>query len=152
MSPNTSLIACLRSKIVYHNNLRLTATICANCLTVRVVKFMFSKKSTKNYKIFTVNLTFTKRSIKSKWFYEDTVWTKKQRNYCQNFCPLYNRAEILTIIMLLFGPNGVYIKSFWFLLTFSKCKIDGEDFVIFGGLLRKHELYDSTFLLHVLHS
>ena len=28
--------------------------------------------------------------------------------------------------------------SIWRLL--SKCQIDGEDFVIFGGLLRKHEL------------
>ena len=25
---------------------------------------------------------------------------------------LYNRAEILTTIALLFGPNGVFIKSF----------------------------------------
>ena len=31
---------------------------------------------------------------------------------------LYNRAEILTIIALLLGSNGVYIKSFQFLLTF----------------------------------
>ena len=23
----------------------------------------------------------------------------------------------------------------------SKCQIDGEDFINFGGLLRKHELY-----------
>ena len=30
---------------------------------------------------------------------------------------LYNRAEILTIITLLFGPNGVYIELFRFLLT-----------------------------------
>ena len=44
------------------------------------VKFMFSKKATKNYVIFTVDLTLTKRQI------------------------------------------------------------DGEDFVIFYGLLRKHEL------------
>ena len=32
---------------------------------------------------------------------------------------LYNRAKILTIITLLFGPNGVFIKSFRFLLTFN---------------------------------
>ena len=32
---------------------------------------------------------------------------------------LYSRAEILTIITLLFGPNGVFMKKFWFLLTFS---------------------------------
>ena len=31
----------------------------------------------------------------------------------------YNRAKILTIISLLYGPIGVFIKSFWFLLTFS---------------------------------
>ena len=54
-----TLIACLWSKIVCHNNLRLTETICANCVTVQVVKFMFSKKATKNYNIFTVDLTFT---------------------------------------------------------------------------------------------
>ena len=31
---------------------------------------------------------------------------------------IINRAEILTIITLLFGPNDVFIKSFRFLLTF----------------------------------
>ena len=31
-----------------------------------------------------------------------------------------SRAEILTIITLLFGPNCVFIKSFRFLLTFSR--------------------------------
>ena len=33
---------------------------------------------------------------------------------------LYSRAEILTIITLLFGPNCVFIKSFLFLLTFTQ--------------------------------
>ena len=33
---------------------------------------------------------------------------------------LYIRAEILTIITLLFGPNSVFVKSFRFLLTFKK--------------------------------
>ena len=38
----------------------------------------------------------------------------------RNSALLYNRAEILTIITLLFGPNLVLIKSFQFLLTFSQ--------------------------------
>ena len=29
----------------------------------------------------------------------------KQRNYCQDFCPLYNRAKILTIILLIWGET-----------------------------------------------
>ena len=33
---------------------------------------------------------------------------------------IYHRAEILTIISLVFGRNDVFIKSFRFLLTFSK--------------------------------
>ena len=45
-----------------------------------------------------------------------TLFGRKQHNYCQDVCP---RAEILTIITLLFGPNCVFIKSFMFLLTFS---------------------------------
>ena len=32
--------------------------------------------------------------------------------------PLYHRAEILTIISLVFRRNDVLIKSFWFLLNF----------------------------------
>ena len=32
---------------------------------------------------------------------------------------LYDRAEILKIISLEFGRNDVFIKSFWFLLTFQ---------------------------------
>ena len=44
----------------------------------------------------------------------------------------YSRAEILTIIALLFGPNGVFIKSFrflpGFLLTFSKFFIMSTEF------------------------
>ena len=32
---------------------------------------------------------------------------------------LYSRAKFLTTITLLFGPNGIFIKSFRFLLTFS---------------------------------
>ena len=53
-----------------------------NILTYCTLKFMFSKKATKNVKIFTVNLTL-----------------------------------------------------------YSKCQLDSEDFVNFGGLLRKHKLY-----------
>ena len=52
------------------------------CFVTTLIKFMFSKKTTKNEKIFTGDLTLH-----------------------------------------------------------SKCQIDGEDFVNFGGLLRKHELY-----------
>ena len=36
---------------------------------------------------------------------------------------LYSRAEILTMITLLFGPNSGFIKSFQFLLTFTKLHI-----------------------------
>ena len=35
---------------------------------------------------------------------------------------LYGRAEILTILMLLFGLNGVFMKSFLFLLAFEQGK------------------------------
>ena len=38
------------------------------------------------------------------------VSPKNQWNYCQNFCPLYNRAEILTIILLVFGRTDIFIK------------------------------------------
>ena len=57
------------------------------------VKFIFSKKATKNYKIFTVDLTLTK------------VWGLKK------------------------------------LTKLSERQIDGEAFVNFCGLFRKHELY-----------
>ena len=33
--------------------------------------------------------------------------------------------------------------------VFSKCQIDGEDFAIFCGLLRKHELYACLFNTYV---
>ena len=33
---------------------------------------------------------------------------------------LYNRAKILTKNMLLFGPNDIFMKSFWFLLSFTR--------------------------------
>ena len=39
------------------------------------------------------------------------------------------------------------------LMLCSKCQIDGEDFVSFCGLLKKHELYDSfpdfSFIRHL---
>ena len=55
-----------------------------------LIKFIFSKKSTKNCEIFTADFTFT-------------------------------------------------------YLVVLKCQIDGEDFVIFCGLLGKHKLYFVTY-------
>ena len=69
--------------------------------------------------------------------------------------PSLHRAEILTISCSYFGRNDDFINSFWNCLTFSrsvpsvkvdltlcsKCQIDGEDFINFCCLLRKHELY-----------
>ena len=31
----------------------------------------------------------------------------------------------------------------------SKCQIDGEDFIVFCGLLRKHELYNINLSIHI---
>ena len=36
---------------------------------------------------------------------------------------LYSGAEILPIITMIFGPYGVFIKSFQFLLTFTLAQI-----------------------------
>ena len=40
---------------------------------------------------------------------------------------LYSRAEILTIIMLLFGPISVFMELIQFLLTFSRDTGTGQD-------------------------
>ena len=61
-----------------------------------------------------------KVAYKSKWFYEDIISPKNQRNYFKDFCPVSVWSEILQIIGLLFGRNDGFIKSFRFLLTF-KC-------------------------------
>ena len=50
------------------------------------------------------------------------------------FALLYNRAKILTMITLLFGSNGVFIKSFRFLLTFSRTKESDEVKIYFDTL------------------
>ena len=61
-----------------------------------------------------------KVAYKSKWFYEDIISPKNQRNYFKDFCPVSVRAELLKIIASFWGRDDVFIKSFRFLLTFKQ--------------------------------
>ena len=49
-------------------------------LNMSLVKFMFSKKATKNYKIFTVDLTLSKGQIISKRLLVSSDSSKKRMN------------------------------------------------------------------------
>ena len=95
---------------------------------------MFSKKDTKNCKIFTSDLTLTKGQIISKGLFNILEFSQK---------------TIEWIVKLIVKPNSFVhflgkfqdTKSpFEIIWPLSKCQIDGEDFVIFGGLFRKYEL------------
>ena len=49
----------------------------------------------------------------------------------------------MLLVKFMFSKKATKIKIFTVHLTLcSKCQIDGEDFVNFCGLLRKHELYE----------
>ena len=45
------------------------------------------------------------------------------------------RAEILTVILLVLGRNDVFIKSFWFLLTFS--------LIGFESFYKNHDFFET---------
>ena len=49
-------------------------------------------------------------------------------------------AQVL--VKFMFSKKATKIDEI-FLTVFSNCQIDGEDFINFCGLLRKHELYNS---------
>ena len=51
--------------------------------------------------------------------------------------------------LFIFGSIHGLTICFWNQLTFSKCQIDGEDFVKYCGLLRKHELHLSLAYLRI---
>ena len=65
-----------------------------------------------------IKIFVSKLKASKKQFYGDIVSPQIQGNY-RDFCPMVQWAEILTIISLGLGKNDVFIKSFWFLLTFS---------------------------------
>ena len=89
---------------------------------------MFSKKATKFDKIFTVDLTLCSKcsAIDSESAPPECGGSEKGRSLIS----AYRTLAITT--------NTPGFKK---LSTALKCQIDGEDFVNFGGLLRKHELY-----------
>ena len=60
-----------------------------------------------------------------------------------NFRKAKSDKIMTTVVKFLFSKKATKIDEIFTvdLILCSKCQIDGEDFVIFCGLLRKHELY-----------
>ena len=53
-----------------------------------------------------------------------SLWSHRFFQNCQDFCPVYCRAEILTIFCSYFGRNDDFINSFWNLLIFTMLPFD----------------------------
>ena len=75
--------------------------------------------------------------IKWQIFYDENI---EQKNHFL--------TEVFLFVKLMFSKKATKIEEIFTvdLTLCSKCQIDGEDFVNFCGLLRKHELYESCFL------
>ena len=63
-------------------------------------------------------LIFLKVSKFQNEFTKSSFLPKYEQKNCQDFFPVYCRAEILTIFRSYFGRNDDFINSFWNLLTF----------------------------------
>ena len=55
----------------------------------------------------------------------------------------FEKEHDLLLLKFMFSKNAMKIDEIFTvnLTLCSKCQIDGEDFIYFCGLLRKHELY-----------
>ena len=54
---------------------------------------------------------------------------------------LYLRIKAILLVKFIFSKKATKIENIFtaFLTLCSKCQIDGEDLVIFCGLIKKHE-------------
>ena len=72
----------------------------------------------------------------------------KLRPYCSI------QSNIIGVVKFMFSKKAKKIEEILtvYLTLYNKCQIDGEDFVNFCGLLRKHKVYATTLIIiHFTH-